>query len=285
MNRAGSFANLVASELVRDPAGVEDGGPAPQRRRPRTASTAEHPTEQRPAPAARAAAATPRRSAASAPPTRSNRPNHAPSATRSARGSPSSTSAGRVKAQTATRPPGTTATTASRADSTRSRRSQSQTRDAEHSRGHAGSRGREQHGDDRGVCEHGAARAQGARPARVGGKPEREDEQHVGGERERVPVADRVSQPGRAAAVREEPRDRLARQRPDDGGAERDHERGARRDGTPSGRRPRAGARRRGRRRRRGSGRARPSERSGATDQMIDRPLQAAVASSRPSRR
>ena len=54
--------------------------------------------------------------------------------------------------------------------------------------------------------------------------PEREDEQHVGRERERVPVADRVAQPRRPAAVLEERRDRLARERPEDRRAERDDE-------------------------------------------------------------
>ena len=64
-----------------------------------------------------------------------------------------------MNAQPATRAAGTIATSASSAASTRSRRSQSQSDDPEHRRRDAGTRGREQHRDDRRVGERGAAHA------------------------------------------------------------------------------------------------------------------------------
>ncbi|HWH05631.1 MAG TPA: hypothetical protein VNT23_04255, partial [Gaiellaceae bacterium] len=57
-------------------------------------------------------------------------------------------------------------------------------------------------------------------------EPEPEHEQRVGGERQRVPVADRLPQARGATAVREERRDRLTRERPDDRERERRPEHG-----------------------------------------------------------
>ena len=106
--------------------------------------------------------------------------------------------------------------------------------DPEHRRRDTRARGGEQDRDHRRVGERCAPCTHRNRPRR-GGEGEREHEQDIGGERERVPVADRVAQPGGAAAVRKDRRDRLARQRPDDAGAERDRQR---RGGEPRGSRP-----------------------------------------------
>ena len=100
-----------------------------------------------------------------------------------------------------------------------------------------GARGRQKDRDDGPVRKHRAAHPHRDR-SRRGGERECEHEQRVGGERKRVPVADRVAQPGGAAAVGEDRRDRLARERPDHAGAERHGQRGG---GEPR-RLPRAGA-------------------------------------------
>ncbi len=96
---------------------------------------------------------------------------------------------------------------------------------AEHGGRDAGTRGGQEDRDDGRVRKHRAAhpRRDGSRRR---GEREREHQQCIGGERERVPVADRVAQPGGAAAVGEDGRDRLARERPDDAGAERNGQRG-----------------------------------------------------------
>ena len=91
--------------------------------------------------------------------------------------------------------------------------------DPEHRRRDACSRRREQHRDDRRVGERGAAHPHRTCPSRAC-EGECEHEQGVGGERERVPVPDRVAQPGGATAVGEDGRNRLAGERPDDPGAE-----------------------------------------------------------------
>ena len=87
--------------------------------------------------------------------------------------------------------------------------------DAEHRRGDARSRGGQEHRDGRRVGEHRRARDGDARSGR-GRQLKCKDEQHVGRERERVPVADRVTEPRGSTTVGEERRDRLAGERPDD---------------------------------------------------------------------
>ncbi len=105
-------------------------------------------------------------------------------------------------------------------------------RDADDRAEQSGPGHREKRGHDCGIREHDSdeARRPGDRSRREPQpcrKPQPEHEQRVGGERERVPVADRIAQPRRPAAVGEECRDRLARERPEHGGPERtgEHER------------------------------------------------------------
>ena len=97
--------------------------------------------------------------------------------------------------------------------------------DPEHRRGDARARRRKQDCDDRGVRERGAAHSHCDGAARRRER-EREHEQRVGGERKRVPVPDRVAQPGGAAAVGEDRRNRLPGEGPRDPGAERHGQRG-----------------------------------------------------------
>ncbi len=92
--------------------------------------------------------------------------------------------------------------------------------DPEHRGSHTGARRSQEYRDGRRVGKHRPARNGSPRPGRRR-QLQRQHEQDVGGERECVPVADRIAQPCRPATVGEERRDRLAGQRPDDRGPER----------------------------------------------------------------
>ena len=90
----------------------------------------------------------------------------------------------------------------------------------------SGSGHRKERRHDGGIGQHDPDEASRAAIGRAG-EPEPEHEQRVGGQRERVPVADRIAQPRGTAAVGEERRDRLARERPEHRDPERacEHER------------------------------------------------------------